>query len=379
MSTMMNPVYLDWNASTPVHPEVRDAMAQALTDLGANPSSAHAAGRRARAAIDAARAAVAALIEADPVEIVFTAGGSEANNLAIAGRLARRPGHVVMSAVEHPSVVDCVARHAERTLVAPHADGAVTAEEVAGAIRADTALVTVMRAQNETGVLQPVAGIVREVRARAGDGDILVHCDAVQAVGKTPVSVRALGVDLLSLSGHKLRGPKGAGALFVRSGVALEPIIHGGGHERGLRGGTENIAGIVGLGRAAELARRDLEANMRRSGELRDRFESRITSLIEGVIIHGRGAPRLTNTSCLSIAGVRGHEVMMRLDAAGIAISTGAACHAGEDHGSAVLLAMGASGDAARGALRISFGPASADDDVDRVVAELEKAVRRPR
>jgi len=392
----MKTSYLDWNASTPIHPEVRDAMAEALDEFGANPSSAHQAGRRARAAIDRARTEVAALIFAAPEEIIFTSGGSEANNLAIGGVLARWPGHVATTSIEHPSVADAVSywtgRGARRagagaTRVAPGADGAVSADEFQRALQPGTVLVTVMRAQNETGVLQPVADIAARVRAWNADGahsavsgspgdGVLIHTDAVQAAGKTPVSVRELGVDLLSLSAHKMRGPKGTGALFIRRGIELEPLIHGGGHEHGVRGGTENVAGIVGLGRAASIARRDLEANVRRAGGLRDRFEADLAATLPGrVTLHGRAASRLSNTSCLSIADVRGHALMTWLDRRGIAVSTGAACHAGSDTGSAILAAMGVAPGLQIGALRVSFGPATTEDDVSLAVRAIVEGV----
>lgn len=374
----MDSIYLDWNASTPVHPAVRDAMLAALDELGANPSSIHAAGRRARQAVEAARESVAGLVGADRREIVFTGGGSEANNLAITGALARRPGHVVTSAIEHPSVAGCLAQAAGEhavTRVRPGPDGALDPAAVEQAFRPETALVTVMCANNETGVLQPVAEIARRARARG----ITVHSDAIQAVGKVPVSVRELGVDLLAISAHKLRGPKGTGALYVRDGIELSPLICGGGHERGLRAGTENVPGIVGMGVAAETLRGALAAELGRVRALRDRLESALKQALPGVIVHGERAERLPNTCCAAFPGVNGLALLVALDRRGVAVSTGSACSQGGGHDSAhhagVLAEMGVPGDVAASTLRISIGSATTAEEIERASAAIAECV----
>lgn len=383
---MEEPIYLDHNASTPVLQRAREVIARALAEGFGNPSADHAYGRRARAFIERAREQVAALIGCDPGEIVFTGGGTEANNLAIRGCGARA---LAISELDHPATLE-PARVLERSgavvRVAPaRADGTVDpdammaalaqAEEEARGARAQAeegarrssglsaGLVSLLLAQNETGVLQPIAAIA----ARARERGALVHTDAAQAVGKVRVDVRELGVDMLSIAGHKLYAPKGVGALYVRRGVELTPVLVGAGHERGLRPGTENVAAIAGLGEACAAAREDLDVEARRQEALRERLEARLGE--GGFVVHGAGSPRLPNTTNGRFPGVRGSELMRR--APELAFSTGSACHAGEERPSRVLLAMGIAKEEALGAVRLTLGRATTEALVDRAAAIL--------
>jgi cysteine desulfurase len=376
-------VYMDHNATTPVAPEVLAAIRPWLEESFGNASSIHWAGRAARAAVDGARAQVARLLRAVPSEVVFTSGGTEADNLALLGavRAARRgaePPHLVVSAIEHPAVLGA-AEALERegaalTKVGVDRSGLVDPDRVEAALRPSTVLVSVMLANNETGALQPVAEIARRVRARGA----LVHCDAVQGVGRVPVDVRALGVDLLSLSGHKMGAPQGVGALWVRRGVALAPLVRGGGQERGRRPGTENTAGIVGLGAAAELALREQEPLAARLTVLRDRLERELCARIEGLAVNAPG-PRVGNTLSLTLSGIEGEAALLNLDLEGIAASSGSACASGTMAPSHVLLAMGLRAEDAQGSLRFSLGRGSTDADVDAVVEALPPIVARLR
>ncbi|MBD3237045.1 MAG: aminotransferase class V-fold PLP-dependent enzyme, partial [Candidatus Eisenbacteria bacterium] len=327
-------VYLDHNATTPVHADVFAAMEPFLRERFGNASSVHSFGRPAREAVERARAQVAALIGAREREIVFTSGGTEADNLALRGTLdrlaegGRRP-HIVTSAIEHPAVLN-VCQFLEKrgdavTFVSVDEDGRVDPRRVAEAIRPDTGLVSIMLANNEVGTIEPI----REIAALARERDVLVHTDAVQAAGRLPIDVAELGVDLLSLSAHKIYGPKGVGALFVRRGVKLTTQIFGGHQERGIRPGTENVAGIVGFGQAAELARRDLTQIAARESELRDRLEGAVLERIPHVRINGDHERRLPNTLNVGVAFLEGESMLMNLDLEGIACSTGSACSSG--------------------------------------------------
>ncbi len=359
--------YLDYNASAPVKPAVIAAIAEALGRAG-NPSSVHGFGRAARRALEQARASVAALVGAPPAAVLFTSGGTEANNQALASVRGPR----LVSAVEHPSVLEA-APEAERLPV--DAQGTVDLaylEDRLAAIR--PALVSVMLANNETGVLQPVA----EVARRAHHYGALVHCDAVQAAGKIGVDFDTLGVDFLTLSAHKLGGPQGVGALILGPGIEPAALLRGGGQERRWRPGTENLPAIVGFGRAAELAREDRDFG-RRTAALRDRLEAAIRALAPAAPIHGAGSPRLPNTSCLGMPGVSNHTQLIALDLAGIAVSTGAACSSGKVGPSHVLAAMGVAPAAAAEAIRISLGWASSEDDVDRLIAAWTRQYVRAR
>jgi cysteine desulfurase len=353
---MERAVYLDYNGSAPVRPEVIEAMAGALEACG-NPSSVHRFGRLARRSVEEARDVVATLVGARAPQIVFTSGGTESNNLALTG--AGRE-HVVISAVEHDSVARAVP-DAQTIAVGPDGvvDLAALDRLLGGCGR--PALVSVMLANNETGVIQPVA----EAARCAHEHDALVHCDAVQAAGKVAVDMGELGVDLLSLSAHKLGGPQGVGALVVADGVTLSPMLRGGGQERGRRAGTENVAGIVGFGVAAKLALDDLDRSAGLA-RLRDRLEDRLRKVAPGAIVFGDAAPRLPNTSCFTMPGVASETQVMALDLAGVAVSAGAACSSGRVEPSRVLQAMGVGEESSACAIRVSLGWASQAEDLDR-------------
>lgn len=366
-------IYLDHNATTPVDPTVVDAMVPFLREHWGNPSSDHPWGRAARAGLDQARAQVAGLLGCAPDEVVFTSGGTEADNLALRGVAEARPRgrHLVVSAVEHPAIQEpsrWLAAHGWRvTEAAVGPAGAVDAGAIE--IDDDTALVSVMLANNETGVLQPL----RELAVRAHEAGALVHTDAAQAVGKIPVDVGALGVDLLTVAGHKLYAPKGVGALYVRRGTPLAPFALGGGHESGRRPGTENVASIVGLGAACALAAGDLRQQAERQATLRDRLFDQLAAVVPGLVCVGARSPRLPNTLCMLFPDTTGDAVLQHARET-LAASTGSACHAGEVHPSAVLLAMGFSPRAARGSVRLSLGRGTTDDDIVEVAAALCRA-----
>ena len=359
---MKNPVYMDHNATTAVRPEARDAVALALALTG-NPSSVHGSGRTARRLVEDARDAVAALVGAEPAWVVFTSGGTEANNLAL--RVLPKRAPILCSAVEHASVLSVMDGIVE---IPVDGDGVVDL----GALEAllageDTpALVSVMLANNETGVIQPVA----DVAALAHEHGALIHCDAVQAAGKMAIDFRALGCDLMSLSAHKIGGPSGVGALVVTSGVegglALIPMLRGGGQERGRRAGTENVPGIAGFGAAARAAREGL-TDFARLGRWRERIENRLRQHAASRV-YGFGAPRLANTSCLTMPGVEAETQVIQLDLAGVAVSAGAACSSGKVEPSRVLAAMGVDANEAATAIRVSLGWNTTEDDADKFV-----------
>lgn len=363
----MTPVYLDYNASAPLRPAVREAMLAAMRIVG-NASSVHRFGRAARHEIEAAREKVARLVNARPEQVVFTSGGTEANNLAIAG--AGRP-RVVVSAIEHDSAYAAVA-DAEVAPVRP--DGVVDLDSLETMLRRSgpPGLVSLMLANNETGVLQPVP----EAAALAHAAGALIHCDAVQAAGRVPIDVPALGVDLLTLSAHKIGGPQGVGALIVGDDVPLTPMLRGGGQERNRRAGTENMPGIAGFGLAAELARDDL-ARSNALARLRDEMEDRIRTILPGVRIFGADARRLPNTSYVAAPGVASETQVMALDLAGIAVSAGAACSSGKVRSSRVLTAMGARPEEASSAIRVSLGAETTAAEIDRFLEAWGRAVMR--
>lgn len=364
------PVYLDYNASAPLRPAVRAAMLDAL-ELTGNPSSVHRFGREARRWIEDARERVAALAGADPADIVFTAGGTEANNLALAASGRRR---LLVGATEHDSVLTAAGPEAERVPV--DAEGRVDPGALAAMLAADDrpALVSVMLANNETGVIQPVEAVAEVARAAGA----LVHCDAVQAAGRLPLDAGRLGIDYLTLSAHKLGGPAGVGALVVAGDAPLAPLLRGGGQERRRRAGTENLAGIVGFGVAADAAAAEI-ADQPRLAALRDALERRIRTLAPEARIHGGGAARIANTSCIGMPGVSGETQVMALDLAGVAVSAGAACSSGKVAASHVLQAMGVAAAEAACAIRVSLGWASTDTDVERFVAAWGALYRRTR
>lgn len=368
----MRRIYFDYNASSPIARRVVEAMTPYLSDGFGNPSSPHWAGRPARDAVERARGQVAALLNCKPHEVLFTSGGTESNNFAIKGIFHRhhtRGKHFVISAVEHPAVhrpLDFLEREdgARVSLIAVDRFGRVDADRLIDAITPETILVSVMHANNEVGTLQPIAEIGRACRERG----VLFHTDAAQSVGKVPIDVQELSCDLLSVAGHKMQAPKGVGALYVRDGVELEPLLHGAGHERGLRAGTENVLLQVGLGAAAVLAQRRLadpdHAHVRR---LRDRLQDGIeTTLSERVTVNGHPEHRLPNTLSINFVGRIGQEVLASLD--GVAASTGAACHSGEVELSGVLRAMGVPAEEGMGAIRFSLGWDSSEDEVDEVI-----------
>jgi cysteine desulfurase len=373
-------VYLDHNATTPLDPRVLEAMLPYLRDEYGNPSSLHWFGQRARAAVEEARAAVAALVGAEPPEIVFTGSGSEADNLALRGVAGRaRPARrqVVASAVEHHAVLNTAKALRDEgwpvAFAAVGEGGALDLDRLAGELDDTTALVSVMLANNETGVVQPVAEAARLARERGA----LVHCDAVQAAGRLPIDVRALDVDLLALSAHKICGPKGVGGLYVRRGTALAPLLRGGGQERNRRAGTENVAGIVGFGIAAAIAREALAAEAQRLCGLRDRLEASLLR-IPGVRRNGEG-PRLPNTANLSFDGTEAEDLLIALDLEGIAVSTGAACSAGGVEPSHVLRAMGLAPERVQSSLRLSLGRTTGEADILRAAEAIASVVERQR
>jgi cysteine desulfurase len=376
-------IYLDHNATTPVAPAVREAVAESLAATFGNPSSIHAFGQAAKAALDRARASVSALIGADPAEIVFTGGGTEADNIAIRGAaaVAAKSGrrHIVTTAIEHEAVLN-TARALERegwtlTVVPVDHTAVVSVDRVASAIRPETAIVSVMHANNEVGTLQPIEEISRLARARGA----LFHTDAVQSAGKVAVDVRKLGADLLALSAHKFGGPKGAGAIWIRRGVTLGGVMTGGRQERNRRPGTENVPAIVGFGVAAALASEAFQTDGAREAVLRDRLEREILERIQGTTLNGAASPRVPNTTNISFDACEAESLLIALDLEGIAVSTGSACSSGTLEPSHVLRGMGLPHHRAQSSLRFSLGPATTGADIDRVLEVLPAVVSRIR
>jgi cysteine desulfurase len=383
---MFRRVYLDNSATTPVDPAVLEAMIPYLMEDYGNASSIHYFGQRAKAAVDRARHQVALLINSRPNEIVFTSGGTESNNLAIRGLVEsniesdRLRPHIISSAIEHPSVKNVIEdlekRGCEVSWLPCYENGIVRVKDVENAIRKETILVSVMAANNEIGTLQPLSEIGRLIRARKQAGQrIWFHTDAVQAVGKTNVDVEEIGCDLLSMSGHKIYSPKGIGALYVRRGTRLHSQNLGGRQERGVRGGTEPVSQIVAIGAAAERVQADQETESVRIGMLRDRLEREITERITDVEMNGDPERRLPNIANISFRRVEGEALLINLDMAGIAVSTGSACSSGSLDPSPVIRALGREDDLARGAIRFSFGRQNTQADVDQVLEHLPKAV----
>jgi cysteine desulfurase len=375
-------VYLDNAATTVVLPEVAAAMAEVLTGRYGNPSSLHGAGRDARKALEDARAVVARCLGAAPLEMAFTSGGTESDNLALFGtaRALREKGrHLVVSAVEHPAVLSA-ARALEAdgwalTVVGVDGEGRVSPDDVERALRPDTVLVSVMLVNNETGVIQPVAEIARRARARG----VAVHTDAVQALGKIPIDAPALGVDLLTVSAHKVHGPKGIGALWSRKGAALRPSQVGGHQEWDRRPGTENVAGIAGFAAAAEIACRDLAGRAAAVGALRDRLERGLSERVGRVRVNGAGAERVPHIASVSVEGAEGESMLIGLDLEGICVSTGSACSSGSATPSHVLAAMGLSRERAQGSLRFSLAGLTIAEEIDAAVEALARVAARLR
>ena len=381
-------VYLDNSATTAMAAEVIEAMSPYFSDEMGNAQSVHSFGQRAKAAVEKARREVAALINASPSEIVFVSGGTEADNLAVRGiaEAHRNYGrHVITTKIEHPAVLatcESLEGAGYRVTYLPVSrSGLVSIGDVRQAISDDTILISVMLANNETGTIQPIeeiASVVAEARRRGLD-HLHFHTDAVQAIGKISVDVNRLGVDLLSLSGHKIHGPKGIGALYVRKGTRLTKLLYGGHHERDRRAGTENVPGIVGLGRAAELARTQLDERMKRMRELRDYLEQEATSRFPDVRVNGDRQQRVPNVSNVSFGGIDGESLLIALDLKGIAVSTGSACASGSLEPSHVLQALGLTRDEVRGSLRFSLGAYTTREEIDYAVSVLAQTVARLR
>lgn len=373
---MEQPIYLDYNATTPADPRVVESMLPYLHDQFGNASSAHAYGYEAQRAVDQARCQVAQFLGAEPDEIVFTGGGSETDNLAVKGvvfaHLDRSP-HVVTTSVEHPAVLNTLGylRHrfgVDTTIVPVDAYGLLDQDHLERSLRPETVLVTIMQANNEVGTIQRVSEIARVVRERG----ILLHIDAAQSAGKIPIDVDDLDVDLLTVAGHKLYGPKGIGALYVRRGTVLDPLIHGSGQERGMRAGTENVPSIVGLGEACRLAAAPAAAHLQ---ELRDLLHRLLADRVPGMILNGHPTQRLPNTLNVSFPGAIGASVLALTPS--VAASTGSACHSGDAAPSPVLTAMGLPADRALGAIRLSLGRWSTEDEMDQAAAALAAGYAR--
>jgi cysteine desulfurase len=377
-------VYFDHNATTYLRQEVVEAMLPYFRERFGNASSLHFFGQENRDAIDHAREHVATLINAEPEEVIFTSGGTESDNLAIRGSVRarqRRTGvkHIITSDIEHPAVLktcqDLEADGYRISYIPCDANGLVRLDLLERAISHETAVVSIMLANNETGVIQPIKDISALTRARG----VTLHIDAVQGVGKIPVDVEELGVDLLSLSAHKFYGPKGIGALYVRRGTPLEPVYTGGSHECGLRPGTENIPGIVGLGEAARISKKELPREMKRIGSLRDRLERGVLERVEDITVAGANAPRVPNTSSMVVARVEGEAITLRFSMLGFAISSGSACASGANEPSHVLVAMGLDPAIAQGGIRVSLGIINAAEEVDAFLEVFPQVVGRLR
>lgn len=375
---MMRRVYFDNNATTPVLPDVLDAMRPFFTEHFGNASSIHHYGQETRSAVERARESVAALLGCRASEIVFTSGGTEADNLAIFGLI--KPGdHIITSTIEHHAVLNSC-KHLQETghevtFVPVDGKGQVSPEDVRRALRPNTKLISIMMANNETGVLQPV----EEIGAIAAEADVYFHTDAVQAAGKVTVDVKAIGCDLLSISGHKLHAPQGVGALFVRKGTILQPLMLGGRHERSRRAGTENVAGIVGLGKAAELAHVSLQnGGLDQIAAMRDRLERGLLQ-VDASGVNGAGTSRVPNTTNIYFDHIEGEAMVIALDLKGLAVSTGAACSSGALEPSHVLVAMGMSADRARASIRFSLGKQNTPEDIDFVLGLVPATIARLR
>jgi cysteine desulfurase len=375
----MRRVYFDNNATTPLLPEVFEAMRPYFSEKFGNASSIHQQGQQARAAVERAREQVGELLNCRAAEVVFTSGGTEGDNLALFGMTA--PGdHVVTSSIEHHAVLNSCNRLEAMgctvTYLPVDGRGLVDPDDIRRALRPETKLISIMFANNETGVLQAIS----EIGKIAAEADVYFHTDAVQAAGKVPIDVKEIGCDLLTISAHKFHGPQGTGALFVRKGTLLQPLFYGGRHERSRRAGTENAPGIVGLGKAAELARNGLmDGKVTKIAAMRDRLENTFLQNIDQAAVNGGGAPRTPNTSNLSFDCIEGEAMVIALDLKGLSVSTGAACSSGAIEPSHVLTAMGLSPDRARGSIRFSLGKQTTDEDVDFALELVPEIVARLR
>jgi len=373
---------MDHNATTPVHPEVFEEMLPFLKDEWGNPSSIHWAARAPRKAIDDAREKVCAFLNCSPVEVIFTSCGSESDNLAIKGvALAKKSkgNHIITTRVEHPAVLN-TCKYLEKegfdvTYLNVDSEGLLSLDRLREAITPKTILITIMYVNNETGVIFPIGDIGKIAKER----DITFHTDAVQAAGKLPLDVKSLNCDLLSISGHKLYAPKGVGALYAKRGVRLVPLIHGGHHERNRRGGTENVAGIAGLGRAVEVAARDMEKENERLKKLRDRLHKGLVERVPHVKLNGHPEKRVANTLNISFEFVEGESLLLNLDMLGVAASSGSACTSGSLEPSHVLLALGLTPEVSHGSVRFSMGKSNTEEDIDYILEKMPPIVERMR
>jgi cysteine desulfurase len=375
----MHRVYLDNNATTPVLPEVFEAMRPYFAERFGNASSIHHHGQETRAAVEDARESVADLLGSSAAEIVFTSGGTEGDNLAIAGWVAAGD-HVVTSSVEHHAVLHAC-KHLEKlacdiTVLPVDGRGLIDPADVRHALRPNTKLISIMMANNETGVLQPV----EEIGRIAAEASVLFHTDAVQAAAKVSIDVRQIGCDALSISGHKMHAPQGVGALYVKKGTRLQPLFHGGRHERQRRAGTENVPGIVALGKAAQIAKESLDrGDDKKMAAMRDRLQKEILAHIDETALNGEGAPRVPNTTNIRFDGIEGEALEIALDLKGLAVSTGAACSSGAIEPSHVLIAMGLRPDGARSSIRFSLGKQTTEADIDFALGMVPETVARLR
>ncbi|WP_071908005.1 cysteine desulfurase NifS [Methanobacterium congolense] len=371
-------MYMDHSATSPVDPEVFEAMKPYFQEEFGNASTLYKLGRDGKRAMENARAQVASIIGAEPKDIIFTSGGTESDNIAIKGtvyKLKNKGRHIITSNIEHPAVHE-TCKYLEKngfevTYVPVGTDGLLKASDVEAAIRDDTILITVMHANNEIGTIQPIA----EIGKIAHENGILFHTDAVQSVGKIPVDVNALNVDMLSISSHKLYGPKGIGALYIKKGVRLEPIIHGGGHERGLRPGTENVPAIVGFGKACQLAEENLDEESARLTRLRDKLVDAVLEQNEEAYLNGDREKRLPGNANFRFTGIEGESLILHLDFKGIAASTGSACSSTKLEPSQVLMAIGLEEVEAHGSLRISLGRENTEEDIDHAITSIKEVV----
>lgn len=383
MNMTMNRIYLDYNATTPVDPEVLDAMLPYFSTQFGNAASIHSFGQKAAAAVEAARESVAALIGARQQEIVFTSGGTESDNHAIFGIVAAAAGksaaHIITSPIEHEAVLNTCEELEKRgvavTYLPVDRDGSVDPQSVKDAIRPETVLISIMHANNELGTVQPLA----EIGSIAAEADVYFHTDAVQSAGKIPIDVTAMHLDLLSISGHKLYAPKGVGALYVRGGTRLRQFIYGGHHQRGARPGTENVAGTVALGKAAQLAQKSLAQNSTRLAALRDQLETGLLSRIPHSFVNSAGALRTPNTTNISFSGIEGESLIIALDLKGVACSAGAACSSGAIEPSHVLTAIGLPAADARASIRFSLGKPTTAEEIDTCLRIIPAAVEQLR
>ena len=375
-------IYIDHSATSPVDPEVFEAMKPYFTDSFGNASTLYSLGREGRKAMESAREEVASIIGAETKEIIFTSGGTESDNIAILGaayKLKKKGNHIITSDIEHPAV-DETCRYLEKngftvTYLPVYEDGIVKVKDLEDAITDKTILITIMHANNEIGTIQPIT----EIGRIAHENNIYFHTDAVQTVGKIPVNVKELNVDMLSLSAHKLYGPKGIGALYLRQGVRIEPLMHGGGHEKGIRPGTENVPGIVGLGKACSIAKENLQMDAQKLTSLRDMLIDNVLAENEDSYLNGHRTKRLPNNANFRFTGIEGESLILRLDAKGIATSTGSACSSIKLEPSHVLMAIGLKEVEAHGSLRISLGHENTEEDIEYTITAIKEVVEKLR